>query len=78
MALSSDSPWLTAEASAKYLGPDRSKRFILREAKAGRLRHARIGGRGEVVCRREWLDEYVEQYAAPVVGSTPRRLRGVS
>ena len=38
------SPWLSAEESAKHLGSDRSKRFILREARAGRLRHARIAG----------------------------------
>ena len=72
------SPWLNAKESARYLGPDRSPRFVRREAKAGRLRHAIIGGRREVVCKREWLDEYVEQYAVPVVVSPTRRLRGVS
>jgi excisionase family DNA binding protein len=61
------SPWLTAEDGAKYLGQNRSKRFVLREVKAGRLRAARIGGRGEILTRREWLDEYVEQHVAPVV-----------
>ena len=69
-------PWLSSEPAGRYI--ERSKRFILREAKAGRLRHTRIGGRGEILTRREWLDEYVEQHMAPVVVSTPRRLRGVS
>ena len=73
MSVPIDSPWLTAEGSAHYLGKDRSPRFILREAKAGRLRHARIGGRGEFLSRREWLDEYVEQHVIPV--AIPRRVK---
>ena len=71
-----DSPWLDAASAAKYLGPNRNKRFVLREVAAGRLRAARIGGRGEVLTRREWLDAYVEDHATPVVVSG-RRLRDV-
>ena len=65
------SPWLPAEAAAKYLGPNRSKRFVLREVKAGRLRAAIIGGRGEILTRRDWLDDYVEQHVPPMVSTRP-------
>ena len=49
-----DSRWMTAAEVAAYLPGRRSKRFVLREVKAGRLRAARLGGRGEVVSCREW------------------------
>ena len=65
--------WKNAEQAAAYLGNNRSKRFILREAKAGRLRAARLGGRGEIVTCDQWLDEYVEQQAKPVLVNVRRR-----
>jgi len=58
------SPWLTAAEAAAYL--KRGRRFVLREIHAGRLRAARIGGRGEILTRREWCDAYVDDQAAPV------------
>lgn len=61
------SPWMSAEAAAKYLGENRSKRFVLREVKAGRLRAAKIGGRGEILTRGEWLDTWIEDRAQPVM-----------
>lgn len=64
-------PWLTTTEAAAYL--KRGKRFILREINAGRLRAARVGGRGEVLTRREWLDEWAEAQATPV--SMPFRRR---
>jgi excisionase family DNA binding protein len=64
-------PWLTAAEAADHL--KRGKRFVLREIKAGRLRAARIGGRGEVLTRAEWLDQFVEDLAAPVMVSVRRR-----
>ena len=73
-----DSPYLSAEATAKRLPGKRSKRFVLKECKAGRMRHARIGGRGEVVIKAEWLDQYVEDHAAPVIVPPRRSLREVS
>jgi excisionase family DNA binding protein len=65
------SPWLTAEAAGDYL--HRSKRFVLREIKAGRLKAAKLGGRGDVLVRREWLDEYVEAQSQPVMVTVRRR-----
>jgi excisionase family DNA binding protein len=61
--------WLTATEAAAHVR--RGKRFLLREVKAGRLRAARVGGRGEMLFRREWLDEWVEALATPVL--VPRR-----
>jgi hypothetical protein len=64
--------WKNAQQAAVYLG-NRGKRFIHREVKAGRLRAARLGGRGELVTCDAWLDEYVEQQAKPVVVNVRRR-----
>ncbi len=57
-------PWLTSTEAAAYL--KRGKRFVLREIKAGRLRGARVGGRGEILTRAEWCDQFVEDQSAPV------------
>lgn len=58
------SPWMTAAEAAHYL--KRGRRFVLREIKGGRLRGARVGGRGEVLTSRKWCDEWVEDQATPV------------
>jgi excisionase family DNA binding protein len=68
--LAATSPWLNARGAARYIS--RSRRFILAEIKRGRLRAARIGGRGEILTRREWLDEYVTQLATPAMVSVRR------
>ena len=65
------SPWMTAAEAAAYT--HRSKRFLAREVRAGRLRAARVTGRGELVYRREWLDLFLEDLATPVVVSPVRR-----
>ena len=65
------SPWLAVTDAGAYL--KRSTRFILREIAAGRLRGARIGGRGEVLTRVEWLDEWVERQAIPITVPLRRR-----
>ena len=63
--------WKTlAEAGARI---NRGKRFMRREWKAGRLRGALIGGRGEVFTTDQWTDDYVEFHAAPVVLPARRR-----
>jgi hypothetical protein len=71
MKTPADSPWLNAVDSGKYIG--RSRRFIAREVKAGRLRAARIGDRQEILCRREWLDQYVSDREHPVEMALRRR-----
>jgi len=65
------SPWLTAAEAAAYL--KRGKRFVLREIHAGRLRGARVGGRGEILTRAEWCDAWVEDQTVPVLVTTRRR-----
>ena len=40
------SPWLSSREAAAYL--KRGRRFVLKEIHAGRLRAAKIGGRGEM------------------------------
>jgi excisionase family DNA binding protein len=64
MPLPIDSPWLTAREAARYL--KRGQSFVRREIHAGRLRAALIGGRGEVLTRREWCDQWVTDQATPI------------
>jgi len=59
-----DSPWLNGKQAAAYVG--RGKDFLFREIRAGRLRAARIGGRGEILTRVEWLDAWVTDQATPI------------
>jgi excisionase family DNA binding protein len=66
-----ESPWLNLAEAAAYI--KRGKRFVAREVHAGRLRAARVGGRGEVLTRREWLDAWIEDQAAPVAYAARRR-----
>ncbi len=65
------SPWLNAREAAHYV--KRGYRFILREIHAGRLRAARVGGRGEVLTRREWCDQWVIDQATPIPVAGRRR-----
>lgn len=58
------SPWLLGIEAATYLRI--SAKTIYREARAGRLRHARVGGRRELRFRREWLDQWLEATATPI------------
>ena len=67
----SETPWLTLAEAAVYLR--RGKRFLAREVKAGRLRAARIGGRGEILTSRAWCDDYIEKMATPIAFPERRR-----
>lgn len=71
MTSTTPSPWLTAAQAGTYL--QRSKRFVLREITAGRLRGAIVGGRREILTRREWADQWVEDQARPVAVPLRRR-----
>jgi hypothetical protein len=65
------SPWLTLAEGAAY--EKRGKRWLNKEANAGRVRHAVVGGENEKYFRREWLDEHIESMAVPVVVNVRRR-----
>lgn len=76
------SPWLTMPAACDYLsGGARteqgrraySPRFLAREVALSRLRAAKVGGRGQLLTRREWLDAYVEDLATPIAVTVRRR-----
>lgn len=69
--IAENSPWMNLTEGAVY--ERRGKRWLAREAKAGRVKHARVGGRGELMFRREWLDEHLESLAIPVVMPMRRR-----
>lgn len=66
-----NTPWMTSAEAGAYV--KRGKRFVLAEIKLGRLRGAQVGGRREILTRREWLDEWIENMATPVAISTRRR-----
>lgn len=46
--------------------PRRGVRLIYREAKAGRLRCAVVGGRRELRFKDEWIDEWLERFSTPI------------
>ncbi len=60
-------PWMTLTEAGAYV--HRGRRFVRAEVVAGRLRAARIGGRKEILTRREWLDSWLEELAQPVMVS---------
>ena len=60
-----DSPWMTLREAATYL--KRGRRFVLREIHLGKLRAAIVGGRREILTRRDWCDQYVEDLAKPIM-----------
>jgi hypothetical protein len=66
------SPWLTLRTEGAAYAK-RGGRFLAREVKAGRLRAARVGGRRELVTRAEWIDDWYEAQATPVVVTARRR-----
>jgi hypothetical protein len=64
------SPWMTLKEAGRYAR--RGPRFLAREIKAGRLRAARVGGRGEYLTRGPWVDQWLEDLATPVLVSGRR------
>ena len=63
-------PWLDLTESSTYA--KRGKRSLRRAVNNGELRAARVGGRGQLLFRREWLDDWLEMQAKPVM--VPRRM----
>ena len=66
-----DSPWMVMAEAAAYA--KRGRRLLAKAVKDGELRAARIGGRRELLFRREWLDEWIEAQATPVMVQSRRR-----
>jgi len=64
------SPWLKLAESSAYA--KRGPKSLRHAVQNGELRAARIGGRRELLFRREWLDEWLEAQARPVM--VPRRM----
>lgn len=58
------SPWLLASEAARYARL--SERTLYREARLGRLRHARVGGRRELRFLRTWIDEWLTATSEPI------------
>ena len=56
--------WLDAKGAARRASV--SAATIAREARAGRLRAAKVGGRKAWRFRPEWIDAWLEQTATPV------------
>lgn len=59
-----DSPWLVAAEAASYARV--SEKTLYREARLGRLRHARVGGRRELRFLRAWIDQWLTATSEPV------------
>lgn len=64
-AIEASSPWMNLAESSAY--EKRGKRWLTREAHAGRVRCCRIGGRAELMFRREWLDQHMEDMSTPML-----------
>lgn len=58
------SPWKTVKEVCQRVKFGRQ--VVYREIKAGRLRAARIGGRGAVRVHDDWIDEWLIASAKPV------------
>ena len=65
MTMTAATPWMNLAEAGAYA--KRGRRFLAREIKAGRLRAARVGGRGEYITRPEWIDSWLEDLACPVM-----------
>jgi excisionase family DNA binding protein len=65
------SPWLTLGEASGYA--HRGRRFLRKAVKDGKLRAAQVGGRKELLFRAEWLDQYLEDLATPILLNVRRR-----
>ena len=68
------SVWLTTQeaAAAAKCGP----KMIYREVKRGRLRAARLGGRGGAIrIHRDWITQWLENSATPIAVTVGRAVR---
>jgi hypothetical protein len=66
------SPWLNLWQAAAYLF--RGRRFVRKIISAGQLRAAVVGQKREILTRRDWCDQYVENQATPIMLPSRRRV----
>jgi excisionase family DNA binding protein len=64
-------PWLSIAEAADYTR--RGRRYLRKQVQAGKLRGACVGGKRELLFRREWLDQFLEDLATPIDVSFARR-----
>jgi excisionase family DNA binding protein len=69
--MTGESPWMTVHQAAAYT--HRGRRYLRKQVDAGKLRGAVVGGKKELLFRREWLDQFIEDLATPVVMPIRRR-----
>jgi len=65
-------PWLKVNTDEAGAYARRGGRALRKAVKDGRLRAAKVGGKGQLLTRREWLDEYILDQAKPVAVSVRR------
>jgi excisionase family DNA binding protein len=66
--------WITLTEGAAY--SNKGKRYLRQAIAAKQLRAAKVGGRGDNLLRKEWIDQWLEDLATPVVVSSGRRFAG--
>jgi excisionase family DNA binding protein len=54
--------WLTVEQIAERM--QASPRFVYQLVKSGQLKAARLGARGQIRVREDWIDRFLEESAA--------------
>jgi excisionase family DNA binding protein len=59
-----NSPWLTADEAAARARV--GVKTIYAATRAGKLRHAKIGGRRELRFRDSWIDQWLEDTSEPI------------
>jgi excisionase family DNA binding protein len=69
--MTAESPWMTVYQAAAYT--HRGRRYLRKQVEAGRLRAAVVGGKRELLFRREWLDEHIESMTVPIAVGIRRR-----
>lgn len=61
------SPWLKVNSEEAGAYARRGGRALRRAVKNGKLRACAVGARGELLTRREWLDDMIAAEAIPVL-----------
>ncbi len=64
MAAPIETPWLSSAEASAYCR--RGRRHLRAAVRAGKLRAAVVGGKRELLFRREWLDQFLEDQATPI------------